>query len=74
MTRRALDLVGHGAYALLFAGTMLIANQNAWGWPLYLLGDLAWLWIGWKLRMWSIVLWQFAFAANAVWGMWVWTR
>ncbi len=74
MTKRVLDRIGHGGYVLLFAGSMLIANQNIWGWPIHIAGDAVWIWIGWKLQMRSIVLWQLAFVANAAWGLWVWTR
>ncbi len=74
MTKRALDRIGHGGYALLFAASIMVANQNAWGWPIYVAGDVVWMWIGWKLRMWSIVTWQLAFTASAAWGLWVWTR
>ena len=70
--QRRLDLIGHGGYALLALGVLLIGQQVIWGWPLYVAGDLVWLWLGWRLGMSSIWTWQGVFLLTALHGWWSW--
>ncbi len=68
------DKVGHLGYVLLLSGTTLLANQSWLGWPLCILGDLVWVWVGWRMRMSSIWVWQSAFLVVGLVGWWRWTH
>ncbi len=56
-----IDLFGHAMYAVLMTGTWLGAKGCAVGWLLRMLGDLGWMWIGYKMKMTSIIIWSAVF-------------
>lgn len=72
MARKADDLLGHLAYAIIITGVYLVAQKIIWGWACYVVGDLIWLYLGWRMRMSSIYVWQVAFTLLAIYGFWSW--
>ncbi len=69
-----IDIIGHLGYFLLFSGVVLVGRKWPVGWLLYVTGDLVWLALGWKLGLTSIVLWQVAFLAMALWNWRSWRQ
>lgn len=67
------DKWGHVAYACLFLGQTLISYKLAVGWALYLVGNALWIWLGWKLKMSSIVVWDIVMTLNAMRAWWMWS-
>ena len=66
------DRVGHVGYAIIILGVLLIAHKVIWGWACYVVGDLIWMYLGWRMRMSSIYIWQAIFTVLAVYGYWSW--
>lgn len=66
------DKLGHVGYVILVLGMFLIGMKQVWGWPIYIAGDVLWFYIGWRMRMTSIYLWQFVFVAVAARGWYNW--
>ena len=67
-----LDALGHVAYFLLVVGCAMVALKIRAGWAFYVLGDVMWVWLGWRLRLTSVVFWQFVFIGIAAYGWWTW--
>lgn len=63
-----IDLIGHVAYAALFAGQYAIAHGHHEGWALRLAGEVTWVLIGVKLRLTSVWMWGAVFAALDLWA------
>ena len=68
------DILGHVAYALLVVGNWMIGNKQIWGFSFYLVANLMWLGIGWKIGMTSIWLWEIVFLGLAIRNIWKWRQ
>ncbi len=68
------DRWGHLGYLLFFIGNLLIANQNALGYPVTLGAASIWIWLGFRMRMTSIWSWEILTLFTASYGWWYWTR
>lgn len=69
---RLLDGLGHVAYASIVLGMILVAFKMREGWLFAIAGDVLWVYIGYRIKLWSVVLWQFAFIPTAALGWWNW--
>lgn len=67
------DRIGHVGYALMALGTLFIAEKIVWGWPIHLVGSVVWIWLGMRLKMSSIFLWEIGWVILSLWGWWRWT-
>ncbi len=67
-----LDWLGHAGYISLLAGVWLVGGKVSWGWGLYVLGCGSWIYIGFKLKMTSVWIWQTVATLNALWAWWRW--
>lgn len=71
-TPRYLDALGHVGYVFLLVGVWAVGEKIELGWVGYIAGLLIWAFIGWKLRMSSMIVWQLIAVANAAWAWWKW--
>ena len=71
-TNKKIDLLGHLGYLLLFIGQFLIAQHAIMGWPLRIMGELIWLYLGVKLKLSSIWFWGIIFVLVESYGLYQW--
>ncbi len=69
------DRCGHVGYLLLVGGTLLVgglagdAGQVPIGWSMRVVGSIFWSWIGWRIKMRSVMYWSGAFACADALGL-----
>lgn len=71
-TPRWLDWLGHIGYISLLAGVYLVGSKLAWGWGFYVVGCAIWIYIGIKINMTSVWIWQTVATLNGLWAWWRW--
>lgn len=68
------DWIGHVGYALVFLGTLALAQKLVIGWVLRIIGALIWIILGVFLGMTSIWFWEAAFILVDVYGLCNWKK
>jgi nicotinamide riboside transporter PnuC len=71
-----LKTIGWIASSFSLTGTLLNAFKIIWCWPLWIFGNMFWIYWSWKKKEWSqLVLWIVFDLANMVgWYQWFITR
>jgi len=69
---RWLDWLGHIGYISLLVGVYLVGSKIVWGWGFYVVGCAVWIYIGTKLEMTSVWIWQTVAALNGILAWWRW--
>ncbi len=67
------DKIGHVGYALFAIGNFLIAEQMASGYFAICTAACIWIYLGFKLKMTSIWMWEILCVLTSVYGYWNWT-
>ncbi len=71
--RTSLNRLGHFTYALLLVSKLGLAEELWIGWVGYSVGGATWAYIGYRMRMSSIWVWEGVCVATSLWGLWRWT-
>jgi nicotinamide mononucleotide transporter len=69
-----IDLLAHLAYLTIFIGTRMLAYQRIRGWPVRIVGDLAFIPLGFALGLTSTIVWGSVFLTLDVIGWRAWRK
>lgn len=56
MGKTTLDALGAIGYVIIFGGQWMIGDGSEWGWWVRIIGSALWAWLGYKLKLWSVVV------------------
>ena len=69
----SLDALGHLGGTLILAGGLLLGQHCILGWPVTMLGSVVWLYIGFKWRTTSIMVWMLLSLIFDGYNWWSWS-
>lgn len=66
------DIIGHVGYFILIVGLILIGNRKTIGWPIKMVGEIIWVFLGFWMGMTSIWMWGLVFTVVSffTWRKW----